>query len=69
MRSCITSRTRFQRLLSNRRWNLPVSETALLSQEGSTTNGRARGGSKAETLRFWNHPSHDLDCVSIMLPS
>jgi hypothetical protein len=28
----------------------------------------ARGGSKAEPLRFWNHPSHDLDFVSIMVP-
>ena len=29
---------------------------ALLSQEGSTTEGRARGGSHHETLRLWNHP-------------
>jgi hypothetical protein len=29
----------------------------------------AGGGSIAATFRFGNHPSHDLDYVSIMLPS
>jgi hypothetical protein len=28
----------------------------------------AGGGSKTETFRDGNHPSHDLDFVSIMLP-
>ena len=45
---------------------------ALLSQEGSAARqGRAGGGSQANlvvTLR-WNLPSHDLDFVSIVLPS
>jgi hypothetical protein len=29
----------------------------------------ARGGSKAATFRYGTQPSHDLDCVSIVLPS
>jgi len=44
-------------------------EIALLSQEGSEIEDLARGGSHAETLRLWNHPPHDLDFVSIVLPS
>jgi hypothetical protein len=45
---------------------------ALLSQEGSAARqGRARGGSQANLviMRLWNLPSHDLDFVSIVLPS
>jgi hypothetical protein len=29
----------------------------------------AGGGSHNELLRPWNHPSHDFDFVSIVLPS
>jgi len=45
---------------------------ALLSQEGSEARqGRASGGSQANLviMRLWNLPSHDLDFVSIILPS
>jgi hypothetical protein len=44
--------------------------TALLSQEGQRDREAhpAGGGSKTEAFRDGNHPSHDLDFVSIMLP-
>jgi len=49
---------------------------ALLSEEGSGIANRIRhqekaGGSEANYLRvrLWKHPPHDLDFVSIVLPS
>jgi hypothetical protein len=48
-------------------------ETALLSQEGSGIAKRIpRGVVPKEPyveVPLWNHPPHDLDCVSIVLPS
>ena len=49
-----------------------VKAAPLRCEEGSAARqGRAREGSQANlvTFRVWNLPSHDLDFVSIVLPS
>jgi hypothetical protein len=36
--------------------NIALGFATASTQEGSTTEGRARGGSNAVNVRLWNHP-------------